>query len=269
MTRPVIIEDGAWIGIGATILKGVTVGAGSRIGAGTVITRDVPPGTTWDGQSCADGPRGPEPTWPEASDSRMTGWMSRCPANVRLGEGSWIYSAFAFLHYFEPRPVGRGSVTTPVSTTAPSSTSARKGEVEVGDYCSIVGAIISTNGRVSIGDYTFIAHEVVIADHPFATPPPAARSATRAGPRLGDDVWVGMGAVILGSVTIGDGAVVAAARGHARRAGLFRRGGQPGTSRSSSRPRQAVWRCLTRMSGGCHLHSRLNDATFGWCYSYR
>jgi len=45
-TRPVIIEDDAWIGIGAIILKGVTIGRGARIGAGSVVTSSVAPHTT-------------------------------------------------------------------------------------------------------------------------------------------------------------------------------------------------------------------------------
>ena len=45
-TAPVRIEDDAWIGIGAIILKGVTIGAGARIGAGAVVTRDVAAGST-------------------------------------------------------------------------------------------------------------------------------------------------------------------------------------------------------------------------------
>jgi acetyltransferase-like isoleucine patch superfamily enzyme len=43
-SRPVEIDDGAWIGIGAIVLKGVQVGAAARVGAGAVVTRDVPPG---------------------------------------------------------------------------------------------------------------------------------------------------------------------------------------------------------------------------------
>ncbi len=39
------VESKAWIGFGATILKGVTVGEGAVIGAGSVVTRDVPPYT--------------------------------------------------------------------------------------------------------------------------------------------------------------------------------------------------------------------------------
>ena len=45
-TAPVVIEDDAWIGIGAIVLKGVRIGAGARVDAGAVVTRDVPAGTT-------------------------------------------------------------------------------------------------------------------------------------------------------------------------------------------------------------------------------
>jgi acetyltransferase-like isoleucine patch superfamily enzyme len=44
VSRPVIIGDDVWIGIGAIVLKGVRVGHGARIGPGTVVTRDVPAG---------------------------------------------------------------------------------------------------------------------------------------------------------------------------------------------------------------------------------
>jgi acetyltransferase-like isoleucine patch superfamily enzyme len=44
-SRPVVIEDDSWIGIGAIILKGVHIGSGARIAAGSVVTRDVPPNT--------------------------------------------------------------------------------------------------------------------------------------------------------------------------------------------------------------------------------
>ncbi len=43
-SRPVVIEDDVWIGIGAIILKGVRIGKGARIGAGAVVTSDISPG---------------------------------------------------------------------------------------------------------------------------------------------------------------------------------------------------------------------------------
>lgn len=46
ITKPVIIEDDAWIGIGAIILKGIRIGQGARVEAGTIVTSDVPAGAT-------------------------------------------------------------------------------------------------------------------------------------------------------------------------------------------------------------------------------
>jgi acetyltransferase-like isoleucine patch superfamily enzyme len=45
-SKPVIIEDGAWIGIGAIILKGARIGYGARVESGSVVTGSVPAGVT-------------------------------------------------------------------------------------------------------------------------------------------------------------------------------------------------------------------------------
>lgn len=37
------IKHDAWVGAGATILRGVTVGEGAIVGAGSVVTKNVPP----------------------------------------------------------------------------------------------------------------------------------------------------------------------------------------------------------------------------------
>ena len=43
-TKPVILEDGVFVGANCIILKGVTIGSGSVIGAGSVVASCVPPG---------------------------------------------------------------------------------------------------------------------------------------------------------------------------------------------------------------------------------
>jgi acetyltransferase-like isoleucine patch superfamily enzyme len=139
------------------------------------------------------------------------------PANVELGEGSWLYSSFAFLHCRSRRSravrVGKSSGIYNGSffELGPD------GEVSIGDYCTLVGAIIATNGRVRIGDYCFVAHEVVIADGSFASPagPTGADGSAVVESEkcidLGNDVWIGAGAILLGGAKIGDGAIIGAA----------------------------------------------------------
>lgn len=41
ITRPVVIEDNAWIGSGVTILPGVTIGKRAVVAAGSVVTKDI------------------------------------------------------------------------------------------------------------------------------------------------------------------------------------------------------------------------------------
>ena len=42
VSKPIVIEDDAWIGARAIILKGVRVGRGAVVAAGAVVTKDVP-----------------------------------------------------------------------------------------------------------------------------------------------------------------------------------------------------------------------------------
>lgn len=140
-------------------------------------------------------------------------WFPRpLPENVIIGERSWWYSSFACLHYGSRRPVGvhvghdSGIYHGTFFDLGPD------GEVTIGNFCTLVGAIISTNGRVSIGDYAFIAHEVVIADS-FAATPWNESESTRSASEivLGENSWIGARAVLLPGAIIGEGAVVGAA----------------------------------------------------------
>jgi acetyltransferase-like isoleucine patch superfamily enzyme len=132
------------------------------------------------------------------------------PGSVVLGEGTWLYSAYAFRHFASTRPV---AVRVGRRTGVYDGTFfdlGPEGEVVIGDACTVVGAVFATNGRVTLGDHVFIAHEVTFADTPFATPAPAA-GPVRRGIQVGNTAWIGARAILLDGARVGDGAVVGAA----------------------------------------------------------
>jgi len=146
-------------------------------------------------------------------------WFPRpLPKNIHLGERTWLHSAYAFAHYGSRAAIGLrvGSDTGLYPGTffdlGPD------GQVAIGNFCSLVGAIFMTNGRVTIGDYTFIAHEVVIADSDWATPNMngAIDQRSPATPRtgnsieIGPNVWIGTQAILLGNLRIGEGSIIGA-----------------------------------------------------------
>ena len=143
-------------------------------------------------------------------------WPVPLPDNVTIGERSWLYSSYAFLHYASRRPAG---VSIGADTGVYIGTMFDMGpdaECRIGDFCSIVGPIISTEASVSIGDYAFISYHVTIADTPGAIPPSARPDdptrRERAGDvEIGDNVWIGVRASVVGPVRIGEGAVIGAA----------------------------------------------------------
>jgi maltose O-acetyltransferase len=51
-SKPIMIEDGVWIGAGSIILGGVRIGQHSVIGAGSVVVRDIPPYSVALGSPC-------------------------------------------------------------------------------------------------------------------------------------------------------------------------------------------------------------------------
>mgnify|MGYP000417840261 CR=1 FL=1 len=50
--RPVVIEDGVWLGVNVVVLKGVTIGKNSIIGAGSVVSRSIPANVIAAGNPC-------------------------------------------------------------------------------------------------------------------------------------------------------------------------------------------------------------------------
>ncbi len=136
-------------------------------------------------------------------------WFDRpLPRNIRIGERSWLYSSFAFLHYQSERECGvrigndSGVYNGSFFELGPA------GAVEIGNYCAIVGAIVHSNGNVRIDDYAFVAHEVVISTSGAAVP--GRWKKEDADITIGRNAWVGARAVLLGGTRLGEGAIVGA-----------------------------------------------------------
>jgi acetyltransferase-like isoleucine patch superfamily enzyme len=135
-------------------------------------------------------------------------WFPRpLPENVLIGERSWVYSSYAFIHFASRREpgvlIGRDTGVYDGSFFELGP----KGSVTIGDFCSVVGAIIASNADVRIGDHTFIAHRVVIADSSDAAPSPTTEAADI---EIGPNVWIGAHSALLGGVRIGEGSIVGA-----------------------------------------------------------
>ena len=140
------------------------------------------------------------------------------PANVILGERSWLHSSYAFVHHRSERDP---SVRIGPDSSAYVGTYfdlGPQGEVDIGRYCAVVGATFVSDARIVVGDYTLIAYGVVIASSAFAVPPDACGAVAEGGRRgsqrdvrIGSDVWIGTRAVVLGGADVGNGAVIGAA----------------------------------------------------------
>src|SRR5947208_16462998 len=98
----------------------------------------------------------------------------------------------------------------------------------IGDFTLLTGALIMAEANIQIGSYCIVSWNVGIADSDFHPLEPAQRlidaqalapyfknrpprpKLTTAPVMIADNVWIGMNAVILKGVTIGENSVVAA-----------------------------------------------------------
>jgi acetyltransferase-like isoleucine patch superfamily enzyme len=155
-------------------------------------------------------------------------WAQPIPANVEFGEGFYCESAQIFRHLRSKNPravvIGRH-----VSCYAGCSFSVGdNGHCSIGDFTLLNGALIMAEEKIDIGSHCLISWNVGIADsdfHPlepaqrlidaqalapyFTNRPPRPKLRT-APVKIGDNVWIGMNAIILKGVTIGENSVVAA-----------------------------------------------------------
>jgi acetyltransferase-like isoleucine patch superfamily enzyme len=155
-------------------------------------------------------------------------WKEPIPANVVFGEGFYCESAQIFRHLKSkaPRAVVLGDH---VSCYAGCSFAIGvNGGCTVGDFTLMNGALVMAEERIEIGSHCLISWNVGIADSDFHPLAPAQRiidahalapffkdrpprPPLRTAPVIiSDNVWIGMNAIILKGVTIGENSVVAA-----------------------------------------------------------
>ena len=155
-------------------------------------------------------------------------WPQPIPGNVEFGEGFYCESAQVFrkLRSKKPRAVIIGNH---VSCYAGCSFSIGElGQCTIGDFTLLNGALIMAEDKIDIGSHCLISWNVGIADSDFHPLDPAQRLVDaqalapyfkdrpprpklRTAPvKIADNVWIGMNAVILKGVTIGENCVVAA-----------------------------------------------------------
>jgi acetyltransferase-like isoleucine patch superfamily enzyme len=155
-------------------------------------------------------------------------WAHPVPANVEFGDGFYCESAQIFRKMVTKRP-GAVVIGKHVSCYAGCSFAiGENGRCTIGDFTLLNGALIMADERIDIGSHCLVSWNVGIADSDFHPLEPAQRliDSQALAPyfkdrpprpklipvpvKIGDNVWIGMNAVILKGVIIGDNSVVAA-----------------------------------------------------------
>jgi acetyltransferase-like isoleucine patch superfamily enzyme len=155
-------------------------------------------------------------------------WGKPIPQGVSWGEGFYCESAQIFRQFKSTRE-NAAVIGKHVSCYAGCSFSlGKEGTCSVGDFTLLNGVLIMAEERIEIGSYCLMSWNVGIADSDFHPIEPAQRriDALALAPyyekrperpklltrpvKIHDNVWVGMGAVILKGVEIGENSVVAA-----------------------------------------------------------
>lgn len=155
-------------------------------------------------------------------------WPHPIPENVKFGEGFYCETAQIFRHLKSKNP-DAVVIGAHVSCYAGCSFAiGEKGRCSIADFSLVNGALIMAEEYIEIGSHCLISWNVGIADSDFHPIEPAQRridaqalapffknrpprpKLTTAPVIISDNVWIGMNAVILKGVTIGENSVVAA-----------------------------------------------------------
>ena len=155
-------------------------------------------------------------------------WQEPIPPNVSSAT-VFIARARKFSDFFEAKNRDAVVIGKHVSCYAGCSFAIGiNGQCTIGDFTLLNGALIMAEEKIEIGSYCLVSWNVGIADSDFHPIEPAqrlidaealapyfknrpARPKLKTVPvKICDNVWIGMNAVILKGVTIGENSVVAA-----------------------------------------------------------
>ena len=164
----------------------------------------------------------------KAFDDIVGNWdYTTLPANVRIGQGCWFERRSSFARFKSVQDPGLIIGDRVQIFTWTTFNIEPTGLVEIGDDSVLVGPVFMCAGHIRIGRRAILSYNVTIADSDFHPLGPQERRLDAVanapfGDRslrphiislpvvIGDDVHVGIGAIILKGVTIGHGARIGA-----------------------------------------------------------
>ena len=149
------------------------------------------------------------------------------PSNIKVGSACYLERKDSFLRYRSEQEAGLVLKNNVRVYTWTQFNIDPEGIVEIGNDSVLVGAVFMCSNRITIGNRVVISYHVTIADSDFhptnmgdrkldaiANAPNgdlSMRPPVKTAPvRIDDDVWIGIGAIILKGVHVGAGANIAA-----------------------------------------------------------
>lgn len=152
----------------------------------------------------------------------------KIPENVRWREGFYLETSYSFKRFKSIRQPGLVFGKHVSCYAGCSFAIGENGFCSIGDLTMMNGALIMCEEEITIGKSCLIAWNVGIADSDFHPIDPARRmqDAMALAPflpnrperpklptrpvRIGNNVWIGMNAIVLKGVTIGDNSIIGA-----------------------------------------------------------
>lgn len=152
----------------------------------------------------------------------------KIPSNVCWGNGFYLETSYSFKRFqskCEPALVFGEHVSCYAGC---SFAIGEKGFCSIGNFTMMNGALLMVEERIEIGDHCLIAWNVGIADcdfhpldptlrivdsmalAPFLPNRPKRPALPSKSVKIGNNVWIGMNAIILKGVTIGNNSIIGA-----------------------------------------------------------